>query len=467
MMAAQFQIVAETVAARGLNGILAGVVLASCTWVLVRCFAGRSASTKFAVWFTALLSTAGLPFLWPARTIIANSRPRLPQLVFADHWAALLVSAWAAVAGILVLRLCVSMWRVQSLRQTCRPAEDLPLWHELISDFSDRKFSRLRQVQLLISDNVRIPAALGFLRPAVALPAWACEELAPNELRAVLLHELAHLQRRDDWTNLAQKFIKAFLFFHPAVWWIDRRLSLERELACDDLVLAHNAGANTYAASLLSIAERVAAEKTYRRGAPSLAQSALGRACGMSLRLAQILDKNRSAARTSWRTAAALAGGLAVLTATAMPFAPELVSFQQRAQQLARVPDVTLQPNRLSAPRLATVNATLTFQAESSSAGSKTSVAQNSDASALSPRMYPRRAVIPAEARTQKALTPARTIMAGAQTSGRPTATLLVLRSAQVDEFGMPVWSFSVWRITASNSGRQETVQELFEVSSI
>jgi hypothetical protein len=51
--------------------------------------------------------------------------------------------------------------------------------------------------------------------------------------------------------------------------------------------------------------------------------------------------------------------------------------------------------------------------------------------------------------------------------SARPAATLVVLRSARVDEFGIPLWSFSVWRITASNSGRQETIHELLVVSSI
>ena len=64
------------------------------------------------------------------------------------------------------------------------------------------------------------------------------QELSTLELNAILLHELAHLRRRDDWTNLIQKIVGALLFFHPAVWWIEKKLALEREMACDDLVLA-------------------------------------------------------------------------------------------------------------------------------------------------------------------------------------------------------------------------------------
>src|SRR6202011_3024466 len=93
-------------------------------------------------------------------------------------------------------------------------------------------------------------------RPLVVIPAWARQELSTTELQAILLHELAHLRRWDDWTNLVQKIVGALLFFHPAVWWIEQRLSLEREMACDDVVLAETVSPRGYAECLLSLAEK-------------------------------------------------------------------------------------------------------------------------------------------------------------------------------------------------------------------
>src|SRR4029077_12962453 len=89
-------------------------------------------------------------------------------------------------------------------------------------------------------------------------PRWAIDDLSPAELKAVVLHELGHLRRRDDWTNLAQQILRAMLFFHPGVGWIDSRLNREREMACDDLVLAGIGNAHSYAECLVSVAEKSA-----------------------------------------------------------------------------------------------------------------------------------------------------------------------------------------------------------------
>ena len=107
------------------------------------------------------------------------------------------------------------------------------------------------------SESLRVPTAIGFIKPLVVIPAWAMRELSAVELNAILLHELAHLRRWDDWTNLIQKIVGALLFFHPAVWWIEKKLSLEREMACDDLVLV-KAGQRpkVYAECLVSLAEK-------------------------------------------------------------------------------------------------------------------------------------------------------------------------------------------------------------------
>ena len=95
------------------------------------------------------------------------------------------------------------------------------------------------------------------------------KELSTAELNSILIHELAHLRRWDDWTNLGQQILKALLFFHPAVWWIESKLALEREMACDDAVLAKTANPRGYAQCLISVAE-----KSFARRGLALAQAA-------------------------------------------------------------------------------------------------------------------------------------------------------------------------------------------------
>ena len=83
----------------------------------------------------------------------------------------------------------------------------------------------------------------------------------------------AHSGNSTDWTNLAQKLVRTVFFFHPAVWWIERRLSLEREMACDEAVLAETENPRAYAECLVSLAE-----KSFVRRGLALAQAVVGRA---------------------------------------------------------------------------------------------------------------------------------------------------------------------------------------------
>jgi hypothetical protein len=179
---------------------------------------------------------------------------------------------------------------------------------------------------------VRVPAAIGFWKRTIVLPAWALRELPPQDLNVILLHEFAHLRRWDDWTNLIQKIVRALFFFHPAVWWIEKHISVEREMACDDAVLAETANPHGYATCLVSLLEkslahRLAHRLTDRRW--SMAQAAVHRAREASLRLAQILDKNRPAATRVWKPALAMVGAFSAVCLALLPLAPQFVAFDR------------------------------------------------------------------------------------------------------------------------------------------
>jgi GWxTD domain-containing protein len=126
-----------------------------------------------------------------------------------------------------------------------------------------------RPVVLLESGLAAVPVAAGYLRPVILMPAGLLTGLPAGQIEAILLHELAHIQRADYVVNLLQTFVEGLLFYHPAVWWISGVIRNERENCCDDLVVATLGNAGEYAAAL-------AALEVNRASAPAMAAAATG-----------------------------------------------------------------------------------------------------------------------------------------------------------------------------------------------
>jgi hypothetical protein len=194
------------------------------------------------------------------------------------------------------------------------------------------ELQRSRPVSLLVSRQLEVPTAIGFRKPAIILPVWLLESTPPEELKYILLHELAHLWRRDDWTNLAQKVLQALLFFLPSVWWIERRLSLDREMACDDAVLAHSGTPRGYAECLAHVAER-----SFLRRQLALAQAAVGRLRQLTTRVTMILDPNRPRATHLWKPAIPIVIVLAGLSALPASLTPSFIGFADSAPKAAEL----------------------------------------------------------------------------------------------------------------------------------
>jgi hypothetical protein len=172
---------------------------------------------------------------------------------------------------------------------------------------------------------VSVPAAVGFFRPVVVVPEWLAEESSASELRYVLLHELAHVRRWDDWTNLVQQIVKAALFFHPGIWWIERKLALDREMACDEVVLSKVPEPRLYAQCLARVAE-----KSFLRRQIALAQAAVDRMKHLSRRITRILSlnatENAHRSRTlSWKPGVAIVVAAGAISAVWTSQAPQLV----------------------------------------------------------------------------------------------------------------------------------------------
>jgi beta-lactamase regulating signal transducer with metallopeptidase domain len=195
---------------------------------------------------------------------------------------------WAFFSFVMLVRLGFGYLRLRGLKADATPAP--AEWQLRLRSLSGINGVR-RQTQLLLSSRVAAPMSLGFLNPAILIPRALLDTLSDSELEHVVLHELGHLQRRDDWTNLAQKLIEAMLPIQPAIYWIGHRMSIEREMACDDWVIAATGTAEPYAASLTRVAEL-----SQWAHAGILAAGATGNRSQLFIRVHHMLDKTRNAA---------------------------------------------------------------------------------------------------------------------------------------------------------------------------
>lgn len=171
-----------------------------------------------------------------------------------EVWHLIVFCAWILITLFLLLRLIHSYFYSLHIK---RSARHLPAKHQKMLGLWIYTQKIKRTIRICSSQQVTTPVAIGLFNPVVLIPESLLNKLSEAELKHVIAHELAHLQRRDDWTNLLQKIIETFLIFHPAVLFLKNRLNLEREIACDDSVVATLGAQRAYTACLIRLAELI------------------------------------------------------------------------------------------------------------------------------------------------------------------------------------------------------------------
>jgi len=213
------------------------------------------------------LGPAGIFDYSPAIRMISRAEledGRVPLARRLEIWSVLLVPLWLAGVFGLSFRLALSWWIVSRMRL----AAHTPV-AALVSARAAalaRQLRVTRTVRVVQSTAVSVPAVIGWLRPVILLPASALTGLSLPQLDAILAHELAHVRRHDFAVNLLQSAAEILLFYHPACWWISRRVRAERELCCDDVAVSLCGDRILYASAL--------AELEALRAEPALALAA-------------------------------------------------------------------------------------------------------------------------------------------------------------------------------------------------
>jgi beta-lactamase regulating signal transducer with metallopeptidase domain/HEAT repeat protein len=216
-----------------------------------------------------------------------------------------LFAIWATVAVMFASWLAYGAYTVHRIIRRSRVL-DAPDWMNPLWEVADR-LELASAPRLVRSEDAKMPFACGLLRPTIVLPA-ECDSWTLDRRRAVLLHELAHIRRRDLVGHTVGRFACALYWFHPLVWTAAKRLRSESERACDDLALTCGARASDYAEHLLDIVTGV------RHHATPAVALAMARRKEFEGRMLAILDPELRRGAPSRKQTVGLVGGLAVLS---------------------------------------------------------------------------------------------------------------------------------------------------------
>lgn len=187
----------------------------------------------------------------PAVFLPGPSATTAPATTALEEWLPSLVLVWMAGVAVLAFRLLGGWVLVQRARSHgASPADDAL---QAIVRRLTRTLHITRPVALLRSPGVDVPTVIGWMKPTVLLPMSALSGLSPLQIEAILAHELAHVRRHDYLVNLLQALLETLLFYHPAVWWLSRRIRIEREHCCDDLAVSLCGDPVVYARALADL----------------------------------------------------------------------------------------------------------------------------------------------------------------------------------------------------------------------
>lgn len=317
-------------------GLWQGLLLVSAVALLLRIAPGLSAAARYVIWWCTFALGIMIPLLHllPASAVLpVRSAPA--QFHIGAGWGIAIAAIWVVF---MIGRSAQLMMQVIHLHL---------IWKRATPLTSDPRITDLLRVvapsaQLCTSEDVESPSVIGFFSPRLLIPASLFAKLAPAELEQIVLHESEHLRRRDDWGNLLQKILLVLFPLNPSLLWMDRRLSLERELACDAGVIASTNSPFDYAHCLTRLAEH---RLLHRRIALSL--SAWGRRSELVRRVHHLLKPagHMSPLRTGLISGLICTG--LVIGGIGMAASPRMLSFTESATPVAQGSDTVTVPETM------------------------------------------------------------------------------------------------------------------------
>jgi beta-lactamase regulating signal transducer with metallopeptidase domain len=341
-----------------------GLAIAWITAAAVRAMPRLNAATRHAVWWLALAAVLAIPVAHGLAKISTRT-PSTPDLTGAldaagvlvlpaipDGVVACAVSIWAMTAFVGVLRIARSCRALGRLKRTSSPFDHsrearLVLWVAA-------RDGGHRAAELRTSDRMTGACALGLGRPVVLVSRCVADAVNDESLDEIVMHEQAHLDRYDDWSQLLQAVVGSLAGLHPAVRFLTRRMEADREAACDDRVVSRIGATRHYASSLLAVAAASSKAGGFVAGVPTATTTA----SALRVRVGRLLDPRRDrSARLASATSLVSVTALALAVVVSTQLAPAVMFLGAVAVTPAAAAAPTIDVRRAPAPRT-NVNAT-------------------------------------------------------------------------------------------------------------
>jgi beta-lactamase regulating signal transducer with metallopeptidase domain len=305
-----------------ISSLWQGLLLTACAWACLKLIPGLRASTRFTVWLIVFLLVA----LLPCFALLAGAGSAHPAysaqqsgLHLNAGWAYVIEGVWLLASLLSLARLIANVRQMRAIYRNSTPvpfSDLVPKVQAIVSRLD------ARPVDVRLSDAVDAPGVIGFFHPAVVAPRTLWQELTSEEQKHIIQHEVAHLERGDDWINLLQKLFRSLSPLNPALFWAERHLCIEREQACDDAVLDAAGDARAYATCLTRLAEN----RIVRRAA-ALAPGLWKRHSELTARVENILHRRPTLGPLLSRGLVATSLLFAVSGALVLQRFPVLISF--------------------------------------------------------------------------------------------------------------------------------------------
>ena len=358
-MSAALSHAALAVAAAAFDSLWEGALIVAAVWAALRLLPNAGAATRYGIWLCALAAIVMTPVLTVAfadRSFAPIAEPAASRdqsgvsaapIAPAAHVHAVTAPLASAPATAMVIaepalsvphkpRITISpvvalavalIWVLMAVWRGVLLVLDLRALAAIRHDA--RTLTGAHEFPILLSDSVQVPLAAGFVRPAIILPSALVEQLDAGAVETIVVHEVAHLRRYDVWTNAFARIAQAFVALNPAAWFVMRRLATEREIACDDWVVARTGSGDAFARTLAALATRA------RLRAPLAAPSAVGSRHSVVVRIERLLDARPRRLRLS---PPALGGSLMLLAliALALQSVSPVLAYDAQPDLLAR-----------------------------------------------------------------------------------------------------------------------------------
>ncbi len=239
--------VSRLVANSFVSGLWQGIVLAAGVALCLRLLPRTTAAVRFAIWTAVFAVLAVMPLVHSYTAGSGGGAGGRGAVVHLDvRWSFAIAALWLMVSLVRAVKLAMSAVRLRGIWKRAVPVEGCD---EVLQT------AGFRGVELCTSKDVDRPSVIGFFSPRILIPEELFARLTTEEFGQIVLHEVGHLRRGDDWINLLQKLSLVLVPLNPVLMWIERRLCLERELACDDDVLRLTKAPKAYATCLTNLAE--------------------------------------------------------------------------------------------------------------------------------------------------------------------------------------------------------------------